>query len=439
MIGLITIAAIFIFVVYTFYYTSVLPAERNRLKLSEKRALPLILAFLTAALAARVISSLFYLGYKPDVQCFSSWADMVYKHGFSKFYKLDAFTDYPPGYMYILYIIGFIKRVFSLGSLDTATVLILKMPAILCDLATGYLIFALARKHASLITALTTAALYLFNPAVFTDSALWGQVDSVLTLCLLGVILCAYYGKLIPAYFLFALAILIKPQALIMTPILIWAVIEQVFLNNFSWNKFWKNLGFGLCAICALALSMTPFGLSSVISQYTETLASYPYATVNTFNLWGAFNLNWEPLTPAMSAAGNIFIAFIVAATAIIFFRSQDKSKYFFVAGFLFFATLTLSTKMHERYAFPCIVMILCAFVTTKNIHNLSLFALCSATQFINMGYVLFLYAKDIQKYYRTTGFIAMSVVVICTFAYMLFCAYTMYVRNKTIKNLKKG
>lgn len=435
MIGIIISALLFIFIAYMLYYGLIIPAESKQLKKPIKNqqaaALYPVFLLLAAAFMARVISSVFYLGYRPDISCFSSWADMVYEHGFSAFYTLDAFTDYPPGYMYILYVIGFIKSIFHMDSLGTATVLLLKMPAILCDLAAGYLIYVLARKHTGTMVCMIITGLYLFNPAIFTDSALWGQVDSVLTLCLLAIVLCIYYKKLIPAYFLFALAILIKPQALIMTPVLIYAVIEQVFLHNFSWKNFGLNLGLGLCAIGTLAVLMCPFGMQNVIMQYTETLGSYPYASVNAFNLWGAFNLNWEPLQPWMSYIGTACIVLIVAASAVIFFCSKKDSKYFFTAAFLFFATFVLSTKMHERYAFPCMIMLVCAYVLERNIHIFSLYTLCSATQFLNMGYVLFLYANDTGKYYRTPTFILFSIITVAVFVYMLYISYATYIRQK--------
>ena len=45
------------------------------------------------------------------------------------------------------------------------------------------------------------------------------------------------------------ICIFIKPQAFIFTPILIFGIIENVFIKDFSKEKLLKNLGFGVSAI----------------------------------------------------------------------------------------------------------------------------------------------------------------------------------------------
>ena len=57
--------------------------------------------------------------------------------------------------------------------------ILVKLPAILFDLALGVLVYAVARRFGSEKLALGAAALYVLNPAVVFVSALWGQVDSV--------------------------------------------------------------------------------------------------------------------------------------------------------------------------------------------------------------------------------------------------------------------
>lgn len=433
MAGITILSALFAGLCFLVYFY-VLKPEIQAVKKEKKQYYPIII-LLVIGLGVRIVASFLYKGYQPDLNCFSGWADRVYQVGFSNFYapgNPEIFTDYPPGYMYVLYVIGFIKHILPMS--ESALWLLIKAPALICDVITAYLIYTFAAKRFQMNVSVLIAALYLFNIAVFTDSALWGQVDSVFTLCLVLMLLCVLKKRLIPAYFLFGLAVLIKPQAFMFTPILIYAVIEQVFLQNFSWSKFCKNLFSGLGAIAAVVLLALPFGLDKVLLQYVDTLGSYAYASVNSFNLWGALNMNWEPLTPWMSIAGNIFIVLIVVYTAIIFFRSKDDSKYCFVAAFLSFATFILSVKMHERYAFPCMAMLLLTFIMMPKTQTFSLYALCSTLQFVNMAYVLFLYAENTGKYYRTGTMVIASLCNVVLLGYMVWCAYTLYIKrgNKT-------
>lgn len=69
-------------------------------------------------------------------------------------------------------------------------------------------------------------------------------------------------------------------------PILIYTIIEQVFLKNFNWQKFKKDLIGGLAAIVVMFGLAAPFGLGKVISQYVDTMGSYEYCSINAYNFW---------------------------------------------------------------------------------------------------------------------------------------------------------
>ena len=129
------------------------------------------------------------------------------------------------------------------------------------------------------------------------NSSLWGQVDSVYTLFVVLMLYLLTNKETIKSYFVFAVCIFIKPQAFMFMPLLIFGIIENVFLPKFDREKFIKNLLWGLGAVAMLFLLALPFGLGNVINQYKETLSSYPYLTVNAFNLWGALGQNWTELS----------------------------------------------------------------------------------------------------------------------------------------------
>ena len=380
------------------------------------------LFMLLAGIAVRVAAAGMYPGHETDMNCFYAWADSIYNNGFAAFYASEGFTDYPPGYMYMLYVLGFIQNAFHLQR-ETAYI-VLKLPAILCDAATAYLVYKVARRHVNENVSFMLSAFYLFNPAVLTDSALWGQVDSVFTLFLVLMVLLVTEKKMIPAYFIFALAVFIKPQAFMFTPILIFGIVEHVFLNDYSREKFLKNLLYGLLAIACMFLISLPFGIDLVIGQYVDTLQSYPYLTINAFNLWGALGQNWTELNLLTSVLGYVLLAAIVAACVYIFVKARNReSKYFFIGAVLAFMTFMLSTKMHERYAFPAMVLILLCFVMEKDVKLFVAYALFSLSQFFNMAYVLFVYETNPGLYYKSPAVFIASFVNLAIMAYFIFVA----------------
>ena len=203
---------------------------------------------LMVGLLVRYILACIDPGYTIDMNCFSGWSDQVYNGGISNFYTSGGFADYPPGYMYILWVVGAIRH--YVPSLASSTIL-LKMPAILCDLITACFVYKLAHKHFDEKGSIFFASLYLFNPVVLIDSAMWGQVDAVFTLFVVIMIYFCAEKKLIPAYVAFVIGILIKPQTLVLTPVLGVALLDQLYLHKV---KNWKNVLIKAAIVCGVAL-----------------------------------------------------------------------------------------------------------------------------------------------------------------------------------------
>lgn len=387
-----------------------------------------IIAAAAAAFLLRVILGAVYKGHETDMNCFISWSNAIFENGISKFYTLDMFHDYPPGYMYVLYVIGALQKLF--GFSGGASYVLVKLPSIICDIITGIFIYKIAKKKFSDGISAILAALYLFNPASILNSSLWGQTDAVYTLFILLMIYFISEKKMIISYFTFAICIFIKPQAFIFTPVLIGGIVENVFLDNFNWNKFWKNLGSGICAIAFMFIISIPFGIGNVIDQYKATMASYPYMTVNALNLWCALGKNWSALSTFSTVMGYVFLAAITVYSLYLFFKCKNKSKYYFTGAVLSFFTYMLSTKMHDRYAFPAIVLMLMAFILSANPRNYLMYILVSLSQFFNTAWVLFVYNQDPNAYYKSAPTVIASIINLALLVYIVYEGQKLYAFN---------
>lgn len=381
-----------------------------------------------AAFILRIILAGVYKGHATDMSCFIGWSNMIFQDGIGSFYTSDAFHDYPPGYMYILYIIGAITKLFKIQD-GAVLYAVIKLPAIICDILAGLIIFTASRKKFSDGVCAILASLYLFNPAAIVNSALWGQVDAVYTVFILLMIYLITEKKLIASYFVYAAALLIKPQAFIFAPIIIGAFIEHVFLDNFSGKKLLKHLGTGFGAIALLFALTLPFGFANVLEQYRITIMEqYPYLTVNAMNLWGALGKNWNGLNTFTTVLGYIFIAAITAYALYLFLKSKNKAKYYFTGAVLAFFTYMLSTKMHDRYAFPVMVLTLMAFVTSASKKNYLTYILVTLSQFFNTAWVLFIYEQDINKYFKSPVIIIASVINLAILAFIVYTGQKDYI-----------
>lgn len=384
-----------------------------------------IVWLLLAGLLCRLFAGYFFYGHENDMHCFTSWADMVFEGGFSAFYTAEGLTDYPPGYMYVLYFLGAVRHFVPMSAAWSG--LFMKLPAILCDVAAAGILYKLARRHCTGSVAYIIAAVYLFNPAVFVNSAMWGQVDSVFTLLILCMVILLAERRLIPAYFLFALSILVKPQALFLAPVMLFGWIEQVILEDFSSQKLIKHIFWILIAVLMDVLLALPFGLQNVVGQYVNTVASYPYMTVNAYNIWAAFGGNWADLNGFGTIAGYIVPVLLTAAAGVLFFRSREKEKYYYLGAFMVFMMFMLSVKMHERYAFPAMALLLACFAVSKKGKHFLLYALFSASQFWNIAYILFVYETNPNKYYQGAPVIIASIINIGIMVYFCYETYKTY------------
>jgi dolichyl-phosphate-mannose--protein O-mannosyl transferase/Gpi18-like mannosyltransferase len=339
-------------------------------------ALPLMI------LAGFIVRLLFVSneGFKTDVDTFESWALALAEHGFAKFYGTAGFADYPPGYFYILAVIGHIwEGLFKSSDGGHYVVLraLVKLPAILADLGVGWLVYAVVRRFASSAIALGAAALYLFNPATIYNSAAWGQVDSVAAgLALLGIYCLLrsddvaserFNGWIVGAWLAVGYSLLIKPQAAVVLPLM--AAFALVDPARRRARLIASAIGVGAAILLALVLA-EPFHPSNPIEaltwlygRYSYGSNVYPYNSINAFNLWAIRGSFWQADTGPISAFGTFSlgpqyvwgIVLVAAAEVLVLWRYvQERTSRALLEGCAIatIAFFVLATRMHERYLF---------------------------------------------------------------------------------------
>ena len=189
-----------------------------------------------------------------------------------------------------------------------------------------------------------------------------------------------------------------------------------------------------------------PFGW--LFALYGETLSSYSYATLNTANLYYLIGANWKPLDQlvpvwlpvstacllAFCSAGvfvpffqkktnsismnKIAIAVVMALFSLIFlgfafagatfslfgysmmalvyllvitrmFEERRPSALLFYMALALMGVYVLGVKVHERYLFPALLLLLAAYAHSGDRRVLWLFVGFSATTFVNTAIVL--------------------------------------------------
>ncbi len=280
-----------------------------------------------AALALRVILALSVHGYDIDVGDFIGWANAMAESGPADFYLRGGFSDYPPGAMLLLWLLGGIGKITG-----GVSVFLVKTPSILCDLVILWLIFSEGKKRLSPAAALALAALYAFSPLALTAGAAWGQMDSVMTLLLLLTVLFALRGQWIYALPVYTLAVLVKPQALMFGPLGLLALVMQFIESRGdrdALRRLLRDALFGLAGALAVACAVViPFsvrqgGVGWLFDLYRKTMTQYNCATVNGCNLYFALGLNWADAATNASLRDVLAVLYAFALPVGVYYYDK--------------------------------------------------------------------------------------------------------------------
>lgn len=301
--------------------------KKNAVPLDAKKreAMPLFAIIgLVIAAAARLIVANSVSGYQVDVNCFLAWGNTLLSVGPANFYQTTNFCDYPPAYVYIMGLNAALMRVLPLSAAAVH-----KLIPMACDLVAAVLTYRIARKkNASANQAGILMLLMAFNPAIFLNSAGWCQIDSVLSLLLMLVAYFAVCGNWMAVMPIYMLAVLVKPQALMLGFLGLAAIVMALIRDRKCWKPMLIGVGLALvtAVIVVLPFSVNQGGISWLIDKYAQTLSSYPYATVNTANFYYLFGCNWTSIVmEAPRAVPLLLMALSLVWTGWLIYRAQKS------------------------------------------------------------------------------------------------------------------
>ncbi|MBM4420930.1 MAG: hypothetical protein FJ034_04995 [Chloroflexi bacterium] len=311
-------------------------------------------------------------GFAGDLSLLKSWAETLVRVGPSSFYASTPQADYPPAFLYVLWIEG-------------ALSLPIKFAPFLADIAIAVLVYAAASRWHGVRAGLLGAAVFLFLPVTWYDSALWGQVDSVVALPMLVALLLLIAGRSEWAAAFGLLAIVTKPQGVIILGILVPVLVARHLIQKREPVRIARAL---LAGSAALVIPLLPFDITRFASPALQGIPvaghvsglgglflqlgdRYPVLSANAYNLWAL--VGPRPLAGAMTGGPNawtpdslalfdavpavqvgallLVTAGLVVAVGLLF----RNDRYAIVLGFALVALAfyLLPTRVHERYAFP--------------------------------------------------------------------------------------
>lgn len=362
---------------------------------------------------------------------------------FSGFYTHSGIT-YPPLFNYLFYLLGLFLRHFGIPIDCTyrSFVFFIKLPGICCEFLMAALIYQLAKKYTEDTPRIIILFLVLLNPGYLFITCYISQVDALYTFFMLLTLYLIYIRRLRTSYFAFAAAILFKFQAIFITPVLIFAIINQVFLHDFGWKKFFAHLGSGLLAIACMALSYLPFaydfsfGATSqgILENFTSSVASYGYASQNAYNFWTLIGYNWYKANTFLgpfpcNTWGTIFIILLVFLSILLFWKNRhDTSIYPQLAALLVSGTFCFSVKMMARYLYPAIILLIFGYTLKPTLKRLTCAVSFSIAFFLASTFNYMVYPHRLYSRSLVLPYVISFYVLACFF----FLVYTIWSEGKS-------
>ncbi len=288
-------------------------------------------------------------GFPSDVGTFMAWAERLAEIGPGRFYEPGYFSDYPPGFLYVLWALG---ALFDGDALRFAV----KALSIPFDAAIAITAAIVAWRAGGPRAALTAAALWLFAPGIIFAGSYWGQVDAVGTLPFMLALIAAGRGRWLTAGGLAAVAAMIKPQ-FGLGLILVIAAAAILFIRE---GRVRPVARAGIAALVVVLALAAPFraGPAELITLVRSASETYPYTSLYAFNPWSIFFDFWKP-DEGLVVVGGVLLAAGVLASAVPLWWRRDTAALLACGVCAVFAFYFLPTRAHERYLFPAFALLL--------------------------------------------------------------------------------
>lgn len=357
----------------------------------------MILAVLALAFLLRVL--LFpYWTHPSDMGLWIYWGQEITRVGFNGFFDKVTWTDYLPFYFYFLWAVEKISHVIQAAPIEYLH----KLPPALADVGTTFFLYKILKDKGEKIAVLGSA-LYAFNPSVFFNSSLWGQVDGLGAFLMVAVFYYLLKANYVLGGILLGIAVTFKPIFVIALPVLLVPLfIEKDFRKLLQFfagagaSSWLISFPFVLTKSLAspLAFAVKPYFL--LFERYQVAASQYPYTSVNAFNFWAIGNNWWRTDLEKVwgvsyQAWGLLAVGlFLLLALFLVFrfWRKADRSVLLSLALFgIFLALFVFATRAHERHMLTALPFL--AILAATSTRYFLVYFFLSFSYFLNLYFAL--------------------------------------------------
>lgn len=297
--------------------------------------------------------------YDGDILAWFSWAEQLVAGGYA-----SVQANYPPLLLHWFWLIGKIFNYLGLEFPPKSDVILkyyLLLPVLAVQIWLSLRVeYYLLKRN---IEPLTSPIFWgvVASPAMLLDGPVWGQVDILPFIPLWLCLSCTVQKKFFFAGIAFAVAIMLKFQAIVLVPVLAGLLLKD-----------WKNTPMVLAGILLAGIvGFLPFIVhgklfAQMAAAYWGNMSLYPYATFNAANLWYALLGNMTEMHVSVfgqtSGILSVFtphkigLGIFAAISSLVMFRAwrykNSHAELVQLCLVLILAFFAFAPSMHERYLF---------------------------------------------------------------------------------------
>jgi hypothetical protein len=334
------------------------------------------------------------------VDCFLAWARAsggtrpwdVYRPGVA-----PDDCDYPPLVPYLLTLAEAARRALHAPQVSALSVTLVKLPSLLVQAAAVPFLWRALRGTWGERRALLAGVLVALSPALFVNTAAWGQFDVLLAFFMVAALLALLRDRPVWAGVAMGFALATKLLAIVPVPLFaLWVA------RRHGMRKLAIAAAAGLGVVLALALPHVLGGAGKAVAKaYSGAVNYYPFRTGEAYNGWYLLDrydiavrglpgpvarrddrAALGPLTfrDLSLAAFAVYTLFLLA----VLWRRGTARTLLWATAMQLFAFFMLPTQVHQRYVIPAVAVL--GLLAPLSPRGLALFAGLTVTAALNQG-----------------------------------------------------
>ena len=397
--------------------------QYHNIRMNEKIWLICIIAF--AFVLRLLIGGCYYNGFD-TVSYNIPWAQGVGEGLFNAYSHIES-LNYPPLFPFLLFFISApIQHAVEIQS-SFLQMFWIKLIPILFDLGIVVLLYFIGKKHHQLL-GVFLSTMWALNISTIFNCSFWGQTDSMLLFWIAAMFFAFQSKRPILACIFFAFGCLTKLQMAYLVPILLLELFLY-YRPKISFSALGAGIGVGI-------LGWLPFMIGSKniflpLDIYLGGFDEYNYINLNAFNLYGIGSNNWKPDSSPLFGSftyqdwGTVVTIVLLVGILFLYLYLYWHKKHLpavLHATMFMNAIFLFSTKMHERYQMPVVILSLLCFVFCQSWKLFYGYLGITAITFINQA--AFLLKTNFQGGFSTYFEIVQkigSILNLILFVYLLF------------------